>query len=94
MFRSHVLIKGQHHSDHSGLPEFLDAVAPSAVIVSGAPRPAAERPAEGWAARLAEQGISVFDQRRCGAVQLDLSSGRLALRAFLGGQSLTLNRAR
>ena len=73
--------------------EFIDAVSPAAVVISGTRRPAHQRPPTGWAEKIQQRDITLFDQLETGAVELTFSRRRLRMKAFLGDQSLRLNRA-
>ncbi len=81
--RADVLVMGRHSADFSGLPEFLRAVQPRALVFSNHPFPAAERAPTAWIQKVADLGITPFDQSRCGAVQLRIDRDGLRLQGFL-----------
>jgi beta-lactamase superfamily II metal-dependent hydrolase len=90
--RCHVLLRNQHASDWSVLPEFLSAAQPQAVVTSNSPAIAAERlPAHltTWCRR---QGVHLFDQSVCGMVRIVIEPDELRLSAWLTDESLTLRR--
>jgi competence protein ComEC len=86
---SHVLVKGRHASDFSGLPEFLNAVSPLAVISTDAFFPPEEKIPTPWKKSLTQKGIVLFNQSQTGAVEIQCHPDRLELRGFVNGQSLT-----
>ncbi len=90
--RSHVIIKGRHRSDFSGLPEFINAVAPEVIVSTHAGFPDSERIPEGWRRKIAAKDIALFDQSRTGAVEIDLSPSRLKVKSYLTAQTYTARR--
>jgi competence protein ComEC len=90
--RSDVLVMGRHGSDFCGLPEFIRAVHPGALVCSNSRFPESERAPESWRERVARMGITVFDQAVTGAVSLRLDSAGLSAHAF--SNSLTWNTPR
>ena len=62
--RSDILIKGQHHSGRSGLPEFLDRVQPRAIIASSPRFPENERVKDDWAEMVARTGHQALPSGR------------------------------
>ncbi len=91
--RSDILVKGKHGSDYSGLPGFIDAVAPRAIIVSNTPRPGSRNSLRNWKESIADRGIELFEQANTGAISIHLDAGNAYIAAFLGDQALTLKRA-
>lgn len=80
---SDVLIKGQHHSGRSGLPEFLARVGPELIVVS-APAPFRdERVNDEWAAMVRSRGITLMRQEETGAVTLRFFRDRWEAVPFL-----------
>jgi beta-lactamase superfamily II metal-dependent hydrolase len=77
-----VLIRNQHASDFSLLPEFLDAVQPRIVISSNDTFP----PEQNLPARIredcAKRSIQLLDQREMGAVMLRVWPDRMAVDAM------------
>ncbi len=86
---SDVLVKGQHADDVSGLPEFLQAVNPEALIIDTEEQP--EDLALAWAHA---NGCQVLDQVTGGGVIIQLDDRQLRLVPFLGDQPVRLKRAR
>ncbi len=68
--QSDVLIKGQHVSQSSGSPAFLDAVKPEFIMTSSTDFPQAQCVRDDWAAIVAARGIRLFRQDQTGAVTL------------------------
>ena len=91
--RSDIMIQGQHNTDHYGLPGFIDAVAPDAIIVSAPYRPRSRESRRRMKAFIHGQGIELFEQARSGAISIRFEAGRATIKAFLGNQSLALKRA-
>jgi competence protein ComEC len=91
--RSDVLVKGQHGSDYSGLPGFIDTVAPQAIIVSGTLRPASRNSLRNWKESIRDREIELFEQARSGAISIRLDAENAYITAFLDNQTLTLKRA-
>lgn len=85
--RSDILIKGQHSADVSGTAEFLSAVAPLAIVCTGADFPQRARVPEEWAGAVESRGIQLFRQDRTGAVTIDIGADGFSLTPFLGGQT-------
>lgn len=89
--RADVLVKSQHSADHSGLPKFLRAVAPKAVIATNHHFPENEKISEAWRQLLEDRlGIALFDQAESGAVTMRIRDGRLELRGFVDGRSVEI----
>lgn len=85
--RSDVLVMGRHGSDFCGLPEFVRAVRPGALIFSNSRFPEAERAVESWRQRMAGQGVKMFDQALTGGVTLRLDREGLTVSGFVNGES-------
>jgi len=83
--RADILIKGRHGSDFSGLPEFLNAVRPQAVVFSNTAYPASESVPGEWKALLVSKDIPYFDQARTGAVTIRIEKEKTAARGFVDG---------
>ncbi len=84
--RADVLVMGRHGSDFCGLPEFVRAVNPGAVVFSNHRFPESERAPEAWQQRLQAMGMVLFDQALTGAVMIRLDRAGLEVRAFSGGR--------
>ena len=84
--RSDVLVMGRHGSDFCGLPEFVRAVRPGAVIFSNNRFPESERAVESWRQRIAGQGVKMFDQALTGGVTLRVDREGLTVLGFVNGE--------
>lgn len=87
--RSDIVIKGQHHSGHSGLPEFFDRVQPRALIVTSPRFPENERVKDTWAAMVAARNIKLFRQDETGAVTLRFFADRWDATPHLSGATFS-----
>ena len=87
--RAHVLIKGNHADDVSGLAEFLTDVQPQVVILDTETDQALE--AKAWAKTNARH---LIDQAEVGAVILGISQSEIRVRGFLHDEEFFLKRAR
>ncbi|HSH38520.1 MAG TPA: MBL fold metallo-hydrolase, partial [Chthoniobacterales bacterium] len=85
--RSDILIKGQHHSGHSGSPEFLDAVRPQTIVASSPRFPENERVKEDWAHMVSARGIKLLRQDETGAVTLRFFANRWEAVPHLTGET-------
>ena len=90
--RADVLIKGRHGSDFSGLPEFLNAVHPQAVVFTNSDFPLSESVPVQWKEMVAAKGPRLFDQRRTGAVILRIESDSTVIRGFCDGSEFQVKR--
>lgn len=90
--RADVLVMGRHGSDFCGLPEFLDEIAPRAVIANSAPFAASGTVLETTRASLRKAGITLFDQEVCGAVEIWREQENLVLRGFIDGVMVKIER--
>jgi competence protein ComEC len=79
-----VWIKGWHGSDASGLTEFLDRVAPRAIIATHHDFPENERIPDAWRTEVAARGIELFDLSTIGAVILRLDHDRIDIASHTG----------
>jgi competence protein ComEC len=86
--QSDVIIKGQHRSGVSGLPEFLDAVKPELIIATSRAFPESERIKDDWAEMVNARGIRLLRQDQTGAVQLRIFRNRWEARPYLGSEIL------
>jgi len=68
--RCDILVKGLPRSGPSGEAEFLDAVAPQAIIASSTTFPAGELIPDQWAQSVAARGIRLYRQDLTGAVTI------------------------
>ena len=84
--RADVLVMGRHGTDFCGLPEFVRAVQPGAVVFTNNRFPETERAPLAWQARLAAQGVTLFDQALTGGVTLRMDGGGLTVRGFVDGR--------
>lgn len=84
--RADVLVKGRHGSDFSGLPEFINAVHPGALIYTNNRFPENERVPDSWRDRIAAKGIAMFDQALTGGVTVRMDDAGIRVRSFLGNQ--------
>ena len=87
-----MLIKGRHGSDFSGLPEFLNAVHPQAVVFTNSDFPLSESVPVQWKEMVAAKGPRLFDQRRTGAVILRIESDSTVIRGFCDGSEFQVKR--
>lgn len=92
--RADVLVKGRHASDFSGLGEFINAVAPQAVVFSNNHFPAVERVSPAWLELLSRKQLTAFDQELAGAVEIEMPAdgSSMTLTGFVNGQTKTLTR--
>jgi ComEC/Rec2-related protein len=88
--RSHVLIRSQHATDWSALPEFIMAVAPRLVISSNSPGIAEERIPDHLRQTCQRLEIPLRDLNQTGMIDLDLESDRLTARSWLTKESLVI----
>ncbi|MEZ5326173.1 MAG: ComEC/Rec2 family competence protein [Verrucomicrobiales bacterium] len=89
---SDVLVKGRHRSDYSGLPEFLSAVSPGAVVSTNASFPKGESIPDQWRAAVEAKGIMLFDQAQTGAVEIKANDDSLVVSGYANGQKKLLRR--
>ena len=87
-----ILIKNWHGSDASGLPEFLGAASPSALIASNGTLLVGEAMPPGFADSAEALGIRVLDQAETGAVTILFGKDTLELRPFLEGEPVSIAR--
>ena len=87
---SHVMIRNQHASDLSALPEFLAAVKPRLIITSNAPAIAEQRMPEHLAPYCDEHGIRLFDQAETGMVKLEIWPDRLETKTWLSNATVSI----
>lgn len=88
--RCDVLIRNQHASDYSALPEFLLAARPRIIITSNAPFIAEEVMPPSLAEYAKKRKAALFDQDVHGAVSLHVTGDRLTATSFVTGESVTL----
>jgi len=86
--RAEVVVMGRHGSDHCGLPEFFRSIQPRAVVATSAVFPEVEMVPEKMGVDLARAGVALFDQGRCGAVEMRREGDELVLQGFLDGRIL------
>jgi competence protein ComEC len=85
--RADILIKGQHHSGDSGLPEFLDRVQPDAIVATSRDFPESERLKVEWTDAIRSRGIKLFRQDETGAVQIRLFRERWEATGYVSGET-------
>lgn len=88
--RSDVLIRSQHATDWSALPEFVAAVAPRLVISSNAPGIAEERLPDHLRQTCKKLGIPLMDMNQTGMIDIDLEADHLIARSWLTKEVLTI----
>lgn len=79
-----VLIRNQHNSDHSMLPEFLLAASPVVLISSHADFPDGQQIPDSLRQQCLRLGILLYDQSQCGAVTLHFWPDKLQVSPFRG----------
>lgn len=75
----------------SGIPmsdEFLDAVRPGIVIITGAEFPASQVPDPDWCDRVASRGIALFRQDVTGAVRIECDLAEIRASGYLDGRTI------
>jgi len=85
--RADILIKGQHHSGDSGLPEFLDRVQPEAILATSRDFPESERLKVEWTDAVRSRGIKLFRQDETGAMQLRLFRESWEATSYVTGET-------
>lgn len=80
--RCSVIIRNQHASDFSLLPEFLDAVQPQLIITSSDTFPAEQKLSPQTLEDCAARGIRILDQELTGATVLRFWPDRIEVRPF------------
>ena len=88
---SDVIIRNQHASDFSALPEFVLAVAPRLVVTSNAPALAPQRMPEHLVKLCQSRGIALFDQSRTGMVKLEVWPDHIEARSWLTHETLSIS---
>ncbi len=88
--RAEVWIRGQHDSAPSGLPAFVDAVSPRAVVSSHSSFPESERVPEALREHLRRRGIPLFDLESAGTVTIEVDRGGLRIQPFAGSAEALL----
>ncbi|MDB6119868.1 MAG: hypothetical protein JWO08_3649 [Verrucomicrobiaceae bacterium] len=87
---SQVIVRNQHASDASALPEFLLAVKPRLIITSNTPGDVEQRMPPHLQTHSQEHGITLFDQSETGMVKLQLWRDHAEAKAWLTGKVVTL----
>ena len=85
--RSDIVVKGQHHSGHSGSEAFLDAARPRLIIATSRDFPDHERISDTWAQDLQRRGIKLFRQDQTGAVILRFGRDSWEAQSYLTGET-------
>jgi len=78
-----VIIMGRNSGDFTGSYEFYQAVSPKAIVTTNYHYPKHEKITETWLKTTGNLGITVFDQKKYGAVTLTLDIGSLTLSPML-----------
>jgi len=79
---SDVWIRGQHKNSPSGLPGFVDAISPGAVISSHADFPETEAISEELREHLKKIGSALFDTDSGGVVTIEITDDQLVIVPF------------
>lgn len=90
--RADILVKGRHGNDFSGLPEFINAVRPQAVVFTNADFPVSENVPGDWKQMLVAKNIHYFDQARSGAVIIRIEEAATTVRGYCDGPELEIKR--
>ena len=90
--RADILIKGLHGSDYSGLPEFINAVRPQAVVFTNTDFPITESVSPDWKQMLVNKGVRLFDQSKTGAVIIRIEPEATTVRGYCYGAKIELKR--
>ncbi|MEX2581143.1 MAG: ComEC/Rec2 family competence protein [Verrucomicrobiales bacterium] len=77
-----VWIRGQHNQSPSGLPAFVEAVAPRAVVSTHSGFPASEQIPESLKSQLGDAGVALFALDSAGVVTIEVDPGELRLSPF------------
>ena len=85
-----VIIRNQHASDLSALPEFLLAVNPKLIVTSNAPGIVEQRIPEHLATFCKEHRVPLFDQSETGMVKLEIWPDHLEAKAWLINESASI----
>lgn len=80
--RCSVIIRNQHATDFSLLPEFLDAVQPQLIITSSDTFPAEQKLSPQTLENCAARGIRILDQEQTGATHLLFWEDRIEVEPF------------
>jgi beta-lactamase superfamily II metal-dependent hydrolase len=89
--RADVILRNQHSTDYSMLPEFLSAVQPRCIINSHARDDIAEWLKPPLALYCERNEIPLIDQVEAGMVQMRFYSDRLELKPWLRGDTINLS---
>jgi competence protein ComEC len=92
--RCDVLIRNQHVTDYSALPEFLLAARPKIIVTSNVPFLAEQTMPPSLAEYARKKRGTVLDQDVQGAVTLAVGNDQLTAMGFVTGQTVTLNKRR
>ncbi|MDB6138168.1 MAG: hypothetical protein JWO94_1240 [Verrucomicrobiaceae bacterium] len=88
--RCQALIRNQHASDFSALPEFLMAVSPRLVITSNSPAVVDQRLPSHLTVYCNDHQVPLFDQSEAGMVRLDIWPDHAEAKTWLTGVTLSL----
>ncbi len=87
---SQVIVRNQHASDFSALPEFLLAVKPRLVITSNSPSIVEQRLPAHLKTYCETHGVPLLDQSETGMVKLQLWPNRAEAKAWLTGTTFAI----
>lgn len=88
--RCDVLVRNQHSTDFSGLPDFLLAVRPRIIVSSNVPFVAGQRMPRSLADYAVAAHATLFDQHVDGAVALEIRGDHLSAQAFASGRQAAI----
>jgi competence protein ComEC len=90
--RCDVLIRNQHATDYSALPEFLLAARPRIIVTSNVPFLAEQTMPRSVADHARKKRTTLLDQDVEGAVIISVEGDRLTASGFVTGHSVTIHR--
>jgi beta-lactamase superfamily II metal-dependent hydrolase len=92
--RCDVLIRNQHATDYSALPDFLLGAKPKIIVTSNVPFLAEQAMPASVTEYAAKKHATLLDQNIHGAVTIAVENDRLTATAFVTGQTVTLEKRR
>ena len=87
---SQVIVRNQHASDYSALPEFLLVVKPQLVVTSNAPGIVEQRIPPHLKTFCEDHHIPLFDQAETGMVKLEIWPDHLDAKSWLNGSQVSI----
>ena len=90
--RCDVLIRNQHATDYSALPEFLLAARPRIIVTSNVPFVAEQTMPQSVAEYARKKRATLLDQDVEGAVTISVEDDRLTATGFVSGRAITLEK--